>query len=226
LVQIARVQDGRPYLVSFRLFEHFRDNLHAVSSAFAQATTEQAIVIDGEDEFVTADLVSGAYYLVLAIEPAAGRLLGPGDDVPSPSLPAAVISDRYWQRRFGRSPSAVGKSFTIRDRTFTIVGVMPPSYEGARAGRAADLVLPLLMMMSDVQRREIGFNSLNVLARLKPGATVEQANAEVQVLYCSFLQSQAARESEKERPAILRQRAAALSAPDGFNPIRDNIAQP
>src|SRR5206468_1650995 len=177
LVQITRVQDGRPYLVSFRLFEHFRDNLHSVSSAFAQATTEQAIVIDGEDEFVTADLVSGAYYLVLAIEPAAGRLLGPGDDVPSPSLPAAVISDRYWQRRFGRSPSAVGKSFTIRDRTFTIVGVMPPSYEGARAGRAADLVLPLLMMMSDVQRREIGFNSLNVLARLKPGATVEQANA-------------------------------------------------
>jgi predicted permease len=233
LVQITRLLEGRPGVVSYPLFEHFRDNVKSISSAFAQGTSDQAIVIDGEDEFVTADLVSGEYYRVLGIEPAAGRLPGPSDDTlspsstSSPSSPAAVIiSDRYWQRRFGRSPSAIGKSFTIRDRAFTIVGVTPPSYEGARPGRAPDLMLPLLMMMSDVQRSEMGFNSLNVLARLKPGATVEQANAEAQVLYGSFLQSQAARSTEKERAAILRQRAVALSAPDGFNPIRDNIARP
>jgi predicted permease len=226
LVQITRLLDGRPGLVSYPLFEHFRDNVKSISSAFAQGTSDQAIVIDGEDELVTADLVSGGYYIVLGIEPAAGRLLGPGDDVLSPSSPAAVISDRYWQRRFGRSPSAIGKSFTVRDRTFTIVGVTPPSYQGARPGRAPDLMLPLLMMMSDLQRREMGFNSLNLLARLKPGQTVEQTNAEVQVLYTSLLQSQAARAPEKERSEILRQRAVALSASDGFNPIRDSIAQP
>jgi len=226
LVQIARLLDGRPGLVSYPLFEHFRDNVKSISSAFAQGTSDQAIVIDGEDEFVTADLVSGGYFIVLGIEPAAGRLLGPGDDVLSPSSPAAVISDRYWQRRFGRSPSAIGKSFTIRDRTFTIVGVTPPSYQSARPGRAPDLMLPLLTLMSDVQRREMGFNSLNLLARLKPGQTVAQANAEVQVLYTSLLQSQAARAPEKERSDILRQRAVALSASDGFNPIRDSIAQP
>jgi len=144
LVQIARLLDGRPGLVSYPLFEHFRDNVKSISSAFAQGTSDQAIVIDGEDEFVTADLVSGGYFIVLGIEPAAGRLLGPDDDVLSPSSPAAVISDRYWQRRFGRSPSAIGKSFTIRDRTFTIVGVTPPSYQGASPGRASDLMLPLL----------------------------------------------------------------------------------
>jgi predicted permease len=81
-------------------------------------------------------------------------------------------------------------------------------------------------MMSDVQRTESGFNSLNVLARLKPGATVEQADAEVQVLYSAFLQTQAARAPEKERADVLSQRAVALPAPDGFNPIRDDIAQP
>jgi len=208
------------------LFEQFRDSVTSISSVFAQGTFDQAITLDGEDEFVTADLVSGVYYVVLGIEPAAGRLLGPGDDVLSPSSPAAVISDRYWQRRFGRSPSAIGKVFNVRDRAFTIVGVTPPSFEGARPGRVPDLMLPLLMMMSDVQRQATDFNWLNVLARLKPGQTVDQANAEVQVLYASFVQSQAAQAPEKDRPDILRQRAAALPAPDGFNPLRTNIAQP
>jgi len=226
LVQITRLLDGRPGVVSYPLFEHFRENVKSISSAFAQATADQAIVLDGEDEFVTADLVSGEYSAVLGIEPMAGRLLTPGDDVVSPSLPAAVISDRYWLRRFGRSPSAIGKTFAIRDRIFTIVGVTPPYWQSARPGHAPDLMLPLLPMMSDVQRSEAGFNSLNLLARLRPGATVEQANAEVQVLYSSFLQSQAARAPEKERSHVLRQRAVALSAPDGFNRIRDNIAQP
>jgi predicted permease len=226
LVQITRLLDGRPGLVSYPLFEYFRDSVKSISSAFAQWTSTPAIVIDGQDEFVTADLVSGTYNAVLGIEPAAGRLLEPSDDVPSPSSPAAVITDRYWLRHFARSPSAIGKTFTIRDRIFTIVGVMPPSYQSARRGQAPDLMVPLLTMMNDVQRHASDFNSLNLLARLKPGATVEQANAETQVLFGAFVQSQAARASGTDRSAILRQRAAALSAPDGFNPIRDNIAQP
>jgi putative ABC transport system permease protein len=231
LVQITRLlssgpEQGRPGFVPYPLFELFRDHVTSISGAFAQGTSDQAIAIDDEDEFVTVDLVSGAYSTVLGIEPAIGRLLEPGDDVLSPASPAAVISDRYWQRRFGRSPSAIGKTFTVRDRTFTIVGVTPPSFEGARPGRVPDLMLPLVMMMSDSQRTSTGFNWLNVLARLKPGATVEQANAETQVLFDAFLLSEAARATEKERAGILRQRAAAFSAPDGFNPIRDNIAQP
>jgi putative ABC transport system permease protein len=226
LVQITRfMPDGRPGVVSAHLFEYFRDNVKSISSAFAQATSGEAITMDGDEEFVTTDLVSGAYYTVLGIEPAAGRLLGPADDRLSPSSPAAVISDRYWQRRFGRSASAIGKSFTVRDRVFTIVGVTPPAYQGARVGQAPDLTLPLFMMMSDVQRREVNNNWLNMLARLKPGATVEQANAEVQVLWTAFLQSQAARASEKSRADILRQRAGAFSAADGFNPFRYDHAR-
>jgi len=157
---------------------------------------------------------------VLGIEPAAGRLLGPTDDAPSSSSPAAVISDRYWQRRFDRSPSAIGKTFTLRDRTFTIVGVTPASYQSATPGHAPDLTLPLWMMMRGPQYSDSGFNWLNVLARLKPGATVAQANAEVQVLFGAFMQSQAARADEQERADILRQHAAVLAAPDGLNPLR------
>jgi predicted permease len=226
LVQITRITpDGRPGVVSYQLFEYFRDNVKSISSAFAQGVSGQAVVIDGEEEFLTTDLVSGAYYIVLGIDPAAGRVLGPADDVLSASSPAAVISDRYWQRRFGRSPSAIGKSLTIRDRVFTIVGVTPPSYQSARPGHAPDVTLPLLAMMSETQRREVTNNWLNLLGRLKPGATVEQANAEVQVLWSAFLQSQAAGAPEKSRSDILRARAGALPAADGFNPLRYDYAR-
>ena len=81
-------------------------------------------------------------------------------------------------------------------------------------------------MMSEAQRRATDFNWLKVLARLEPGATVDQANAEAQVLFQSFVESQAARAADKERPGILRQRAGAFRAPDGFNVLSDNISQP
>jgi predicted permease len=140
----------------------------------------------------------------------------------SPAVPAAVISDRFWERRFGRDPSAIGKTLVARDRTFAIVGVTPRAFTGAGFERTPDLFLPLLPMMPDQQRREADLNSVLVLGRLKPGATVDQANAENQVLYRSFVASQAAAAPEKDRPAILRQRAAVLSSPDGFNSLRDD----
>src|SRR5262245_41355739 len=176
LVQITRLLDGRPGVVSYPLFEYFRDNVKSISGAFAQQTSNQAIVIDGEEEFVTTDLVWGGHYGVLGIDAAAGRLLGPQDDTASPASPAAVISDRYWLRRFGRSPSAIGSTFILGDRLFTIVGVTPSWYESAMAGHVPDLTLPLLMKVaSGPQYRSTDFNWLNMLARLKPGATVEQA---------------------------------------------------
>jgi putative ABC transport system permease protein len=224
--------------VSYPLFTLLRERVTSLSGLFAQATTDLAVSIDGEDEFVTADLVSGAYFDMLGVQPAAGRLLTPGDDEWSASAPAsaaapalvAVITDRFWLRRFGRSPSAIGKPITIGDRggerVFTIVGVTPPSFQGAAQGRAPDLMLPLTAMMRGPQQRAADFNWLSLLGRLKPGATLDQLNAEVQVLSSAFQQTQAARAPEKERAAYLRSRAAASFAPDGFNSTRDAIARP
>ena len=165
------------------------------------------------------------HYIVLGIEPAAGRLLGPADDVRLPSSPAAVISDRYWQRRFHRSASAIGKVVTIRDRPFTIVGVSPRSFHSVRAGHMPDIALPLLPMMSDGQRTEITNNwserPRQVEARRNPGAGRGRSRRSLR----SFLQAQAAQAGEKDRAAILRQHAAVLPAPDGINFFRYDYAQ-
>src|SRR5438132_1562622 len=126
-------------------------------------------LIDDADESIRADAVSGEYFNVLGLSPAAGRLLAPYDDALDAASPAAVISDRYWQRRFGGSPAAIGKTLRMRDRMFTIVGVMPPGFASATIGSTPDVVVPLLLMLSEEQRTEPTSNFLKLLARLKPG---------------------------------------------------------
>ena len=226
LVQITRLTpEGKPGVISYPLFQYFRDNLKSISGAAVEQSAGPAIVMDGGEEIVTGEFVSGAHFSVLGIEAAAGRLLEPADDVIASDSPAAVISYRYWQRRFGLNPAAIGKTFALRNQVFTIVGVTPPRYQGTRLGRDPDITLPLVMMLSDIQKRELSNNMLSMMGRLAPGATIEQANAELQVIWTSFVQRLAAEFPEKQRPGILRQRAAVLSASNGFNSIRNSYSE-
>ncbi len=227
LVQITRLTpDGRPASVSYPLFEHLRDHVRSISGAFAYGAARTSVVIDGGPEFVDADLVSGDYFSVLGVGPAAGRLLGPGDDILSSPAPAAVISDSYWQERFGRSPATVGRAVTIRDRVFTIVGVTPPSFRSVRVGARPDVILPLALMVSEAQRSQPTNNFLKLLARLKPDANVQQAGAEAQVLWQAFIEPVAATVPDGLRAEVLSRRAGALPSPDGINDFRSDLSQP
>jgi predicted permease len=225
LIRVMRMSEDRPGSVSYPLFEMFRDRLTSIAGSLAIMSMEQPIAMDGEEDIVSTELVSGGYFAVLGIEAAAGRLLDAADDAVAPAAPAAVISDAYWQQRFGRAASAIGKPFTIRGRPFTIVGVAPPAFRSAIAGQHPELFLPLQTVFTGEQRQSAGFNALSMLARLEPGASVEQANAEVQVLYGAFLQAQAAAATVKDRSAILGQRAVAVRAPNGVSRLFDEYSR-
>ncbi len=225
LVQITRLRpDGKPGVVSYPLFGYFRNNLKSISDSAVELSADRAITMDGAEELVPAEMVSGTHYSLLGMEPSAGRLLQPADDELAPASAAAVISYRYWQRRFGLDSNVIGKTFTLQDKVFTIVGVTPPRFEGTRPGRDPDITLPLSMMLSDSQRHDDSTNMLSMLARLKPGATVRQADAELQVLWQSFLQRRLAEVQEKDRPGFLRQRAGVITAATGFNSLRNDYS--
>jgi predicted permease len=223
LVMLARLSpDGRPLSLPYRLFEMLRGRMRSASGVLAVATREQTAVINGNDDLVSVDMVSGAYFDVLGIRPESGRTLVPADDVPAPAAPAAVISDAVWRRHFGRAPNAIGATITLPSGVFTIVGVAPPSFHGVTRSRAADVIVPLQPTLSDDERQLPDLNNFRVLARLAPGATTAQASAEFQAVYGAFVRTQAAEARDRDRAEILQQRAAALSAPDGFNPFRDD----
>ena len=135
-----------------------------------------------------------------------------------------MIGERYWERRFGRSPAAIGKTVTIRDRAFTIVGVTPAAFQSLQPGRVADITLPQAPLIGELigekTRRDPTLYWLSLIARLKPGVTVDAANAEVQVLWRAFLKSVAAASPEKERAEILSAPAGVLPAADGVNSLR------
>jgi predicted permease len=230
LIQIARLSDtGTTGAVSYPLFEYLRDRLSSISGAFVEMPLVNTITLGGVDEQIYGDAVSGEYYSVLGLAPAAGRLLGPEDDA-GPS-PVAVISYAYWQRRFALDPAAVGKSFIAGGIVLTIVGVEPPGFSSISHGRTSDFTVPLFMTEringgSAAWRQRSDFNLLAMMARLKPGVTVTRANAEVEALFDGWRNDKAVALSGGFRKQLLKERAAALPAAAGLNGLRYEFFEP
>jgi|SRR5579871_860995 len=100
------------------------------------------VLINGEAALAAAHLVSSDYFQALGIQPAVGRTFFESDDqLAAPQV--CVISDRYWKKRFGGDPSAVGKTIVVNGAPATIIGVTPPEFFGVQPGKAFDLALPL-----------------------------------------------------------------------------------
>ena len=134
----------------------------------------------GEPEQVEALYVTDGTLPVLGIRPALGRIFTKEDDLPNgPSV--VLISHRYWQRAFGGSPSAIGQTLMFNGAAREVVGVLPEDFRFLRAN-------PLVIHPQKIDRATIhaaGFNYQGI-ARLKPGVTIAQANADVERLLPSL----------------------------------------
>jgi putative ABC transport system permease protein len=126
----------------------------------------------GEPERVPAALCSREFLPALGIKPVAGRNFLPEEDRPG-GAPAVLISNALWQRRFHSDPSAVGRTLTVDGVPRTIAGVVPHEL-GEMLN--ADLWLPTAVTRGQDERRS---HNYGIVARLKPGVTVEQARAEM-----------------------------------------------
>jgi len=127
----------------------------------------------GEPEQVDSLSVTDGTLPILGVRPALGRLFSKEDDTPNGPW-VAMISYRYWQRAFDANPAAVGQSVIVNGRAREIIGVLPENFRFLRANPA--VVLPFKLDRAETQA--LGFNYQG-LARLKPGVTIAQANADV-----------------------------------------------
>jgi predicted permease len=132
--------------------------------------------------------VSGRFFDVLGVPAFRGRMLTPADDsAASQDGLVAVISHRFWRQHFSGADDVVGRQLTVliqRQRfPFTVVGVMPPGFSGVAVGRVSDVVLPFaaepLLQGRDSALPETGRSWLEIMVRLKPGQSVEHANAQL-----------------------------------------------
>jgi predicted permease len=167
-------------------FERFRTHATTLSHVFA-FTPLGPVTITSEDgaELASAQVVSGLYFDGLGVPAALGRTLGPSDDRPD-AEPAAVVSHRYWQRRFLGDPAIIGKTIRVNRLAVTVVGVTPETFHGTELTESVEVSLALAMsdrLSPTGKPRSISNWWLLLMGRLKPGVTREQVLAELQPIF-------------------------------------------
>ncbi len=191
-------------------------------SGFMQGSTSLVTVQVGRaEDDARAALVGGAFYRVLGLRPAAGRLLTPSDDRPG-APPVAVISYRYWQRRFALDPQAIGSTFTLNRQAtpsvppvatvFTIIGVAPRDFYGTQAGWDPELTVPLARQAQVTTLPT--YLPVDAMARLQPGVSRVRAEAEGDAIIRPFAEQEQAR-----RNSAAPDRLALLPGAAGFHAL-------
>ena len=140
----------------------------------------------GQTEPVDGAYVSGRFFDVLGVAGIRGRMLTPADDGGAATDgPVAVISHRLWLQRFAGADDVVGRGLTVQRIPFTIVGVMPPGFFGPDVGRMTDVMVAFaaepLIRGPESRLTSKGSWWLQIMARLKPGQSLEQTNAALRV---------------------------------------------
>jgi predicted permease len=183
-----------PTTLSYPMFVDFRDKATTLDGVLAYFPLGLHVAADGGTERVDAELVSGTYFEVLGLRPAAGRLIGPADDVTPGAHPVAVLSHSYWTRRFGNAAGIVGRTLAVNGTPLTVIGVAPRAYRGAELGGDPALFVPLTMkaQMTPTWDRLKDRRAcwLTVVGRLAPGVSREQATAALNVLYRQILEAE------------------------------------
>ena len=164
-------------------YDDYAQQRQVFDSVAAYANHSFNLSIGSEPERIRGAYVSANLFPTLEAQAAAGRVFTDGEQR------VVVLSDIFWQRHFAGDRSVINQSITLDNESFTVVGVMPPSFQFPHAsfvsGEPADVWLPLTYTQEQVAKRS-GPYFLNVLARLAPGVTLDQARSHMNTLAQRF----------------------------------------
>jgi predicted permease len=187
LVDVGRSQDGQGFdNGSYSNYLDIRARNTVFSGIYAYRLGPEPMSLRGKDgaERIYGEMVSTNYFNVLGTPPHIGRLFTSDDSEQPAATPLAVLSHRFWMRRFNGDPAIVGQTLVLNGRPFMVIGVTPEGFHGTTV-LTSDLWVPVNMVGELASRlppailtsRESAW--LVMGARLKPGVTVGQAQAEL-----------------------------------------------
>jgi len=228
LVELLNLYPGDPPVNAFSLasFEYFRDRNHVFSGLTGANATRFHVRGDGrEPETLYAECVPGNFFALLGVTPSLGRLTGPADDRAGAAESAvAVLSWSYWNERFNLDPAVLGKRILVEDVPLTVVGVMPRAFTGLEVGSRPDIWAPLAAASIIRHSSRPDGWGLRLIGRLKPGVSIEQARAEMAVLYRWTIEERA---KSSQDPVIRQMKIRLALAGAGLSTeLRDRFAQP
>ena len=221
---------------SYAVWDQIRQRPHLFDAAAAWSFVRFNLALAGEAQFVEGMWASGSFFETLGVPAVLGRTLSERDDRRGggPDGPVAVISYRYWQRRFGGSADAIGRSLRLNGVPFTIVGITPPEFFGIEVGRTFDVIVPVaseaLIRGRDTILDNPSTRFLTIVARLKPGQPLEAAATELRTaqptIRTATLPRDLHRSGKQAFDRYLSEPFALVPAASGSSMLRERYERP
>src|SRR3984885_973798 len=184
--QLVWISNGENYSTQAEHYIDLREQNHSFSDLAGWAGTynsgNQELTGAGEPERLTSVPVTGNFFTLLGVEPAIGRSFTKeeGEGILSPP-PAMLLSNSFWRRRFASDPNVVGRKLTLNNQPVTVIGVLPASFDFASVF-APDTPIDIFIPWPLTDKMKPQGNTMAIVGRLKPGVTVQSAQAELTVL--------------------------------------------
>jgi putative ABC transport system permease protein len=213
-------------------WEQIRDHQRVFSNMLAWATEGGFnLAPSGEARYASGIWVSGDFFKTLEVPALRGRTLTADDDRRGCGSPPAVISYAFWRREYAGRPDIVGRMISLDGHQFEIVGITPPSFTGIDVGREFDVAVPLCsepLMHGESSLIDLRNGYwLAAVGRLKPGVTIEQANAEMAALTPGILEPTVPPQYDAEaQKHYLQYKFGAFPAASGFSNLRRSYETP
>ncbi|HKF49891.1 MAG TPA: ABC transporter permease [Terracidiphilus sp.] len=228
---------GHSNYYSYPMYKDLRDQNSVFQGVFAADRTQLGISWHNQAESKDSEIVSGNYFQVLGLRPAAGRLFTQQDETAKNANAVVVLSYDYWRTNFGASAGVIGQTILINGHPFTIIGVAPRHFDSAIGGAKPSVFVPVTMVeqaipwrtpLDDLNNHQSAW--LTIVARLKPGVTEAQANASLAPLWRTLRTHEYSlykRQSERFRKGFIdNSHIRVLDDSRGFNPNRDDLQKP
>jgi predicted permease len=220
---------------SYPMYKDFRDTSPIHAGMLARREMSFSVTFEGVSERTGGELITGNYFDVLRVKAHLGRLISPTDDVTKGGHPVAVLGYDYWKTRFNADPGIVGKEILVNNNRLTIVGVSAEGFFGLDPTRVVSLRVPIAMkaqmtpgwdVMEDRRSRWV-----QVFARLKPGFSLTQAQAQLQTQFSAMRQTESKDAAfSGAAPEVVRMflkgRLEVEPAANGYSGMRRQMAQP
>ena len=226
---------GTTRLLSYPLCRDL-DELHQFfDGVFCRHPTSVNLSTGREHESVRAEIVSGAYFAVLGVQPELGRLIDRSDDRQPGAHPVVVLSYGYWKNNLGAAPDAVGRTVLVNNHPMTVIGIAPASFPGVDPFSIPALWIPAMMKRQATPEWDRLLDRrttwMHVFGRLKPGMTLDQVKAGLATWFASILDAESRLEGFPAVTLEVRRRFLAsgmdvLPAAGGLSNLRGVVERP
>jgi predicted permease len=222
---------------SYPMYKDLRDRNSVFTGILAAVKCSVGVSWHDQAENEDAEVVSGNYFNLLGLKPAAGRLFTDADDTAKNANPVVVLGYDYWKTRFNSAPDVSGKTVLINGHAFTILGVAPEGFHSAIDGYSPGVFLPISMTEVAIPwvapRDDLNNHKsiwLTLIARLKPGVTRQQAEAGMAPLWYALraqeLTGYESASAHFKENFLARTHLSVLDDSTGFMPERADLRTP